>query len=55
MTEIIQTKQLVFAYPAEEGAAAVNALDGVDLTIEQGSFTVILGHNGSGKSPWPST
>ena len=50
MTEIIQTKQLVFAYPAEEGAAAVNALDGVDLTIEQGSFTVILGHNGSGKS-----
>ena len=50
MTEIIQTKQLVFAYPAAEGAAAVNALDGVDLTIEQGSFTVILGHNGSGKS-----
>ncbi len=50
MTEIIQTKQLVFAYPAAEGAAAVNALDGVDLTIEQGSFTVILGHNGCGKS-----
>ena len=50
MTDIIQTKQLVFAYTAGEGAAAVNALDGVDLTIEQGSFTVILGHNGSGKS-----
>jgi len=50
MSEIIKTEQLTFAYPAEEGAAAVNALDGVDLAIKKGSFTVILGHNGSGKS-----
>ena len=50
MTEIIKTEQLSFAYPAEEGGAAVNALDGVDLAIEKGSFTVVLGHNGSGKS-----
>lgn len=29
---------------------AGKALDGLDLTIEEGQFVVILGHNGSGKS-----
>ncbi len=28
----------------------VRALDGVDLTLERGTFTVVLGTNGSGKS-----
>src|SRR6187551_2381295 len=28
----------------------VRALQGVDLTIEEGSFVVVLGMNGSGKS-----
>ena len=28
----------------------VRALDGVDLALEPGSFTVVLGTNGSGKS-----
>ena len=50
MTEIIKTDQLSFAYPTEEGAVSVNALDGVTLAVEKGSFTVVLGHNGSGKS-----
>ena len=50
MAEIIRTENLQYAYPADEGAEPVLALKGVDLTIEQGSFVVVLGHNGSGKS-----
>ncbi len=50
MRDIIKTENLTFAYPAEEGQEAHNALDGVDLSIERGSFVVVLGHNGSGKS-----
>ena len=48
--EIIKTSELVYRYPVEEGETPQNALDGVDLTIEKGSFVVVLGHNGSGKS-----
>ena len=33
-----------------EGEALVKALDGVDLEIERGKFTVIVGTSGSGKS-----
>ena len=48
--DMIETKALEFAYPAEEGEKPVLALRGVSVTIEKGSFTVVLGHNGSGKS-----
>src|SRR5215212_8736325 len=33
-----------------EGAAAVDALDGVDVDFERGSFSAIMGPSGSGKS-----
>ena len=55
METIIQTENLQYAYPADEGAEPVLALKGVDLTIEQGSFVVVLGHNGSGKSTLAKT
>lgn len=55
MAEIIRTENLQYAYPADEGAEPVLALKGVDLTIEQGSFVVVLGHNGSGKSTLAKT
>ena len=48
--DMIETKALEFAYPAEEGEKPVPALRGVDTAIEKGSFVVVLGHNGSGKS-----
>ena len=50
MPTMIETESLRFAYPADEGQKPVYALRGVDLTIEKGSFVVVLGHNGSGKS-----
>ena len=50
MAEIIKTENLTFSYPPDEGKEPVQALRGVDLSIERGSFVVILGHNGSGKS-----
>ena len=50
MPTMTETKTLEYAYPAEEGAEPVLALRGVDTAIEKGSFVVVLGHNGSGKS-----
>ncbi len=47
---IIEIKDLSFAYPAEEGRVAHNALTNVNLSIEEGAYVAILGHNGSGKS-----
>ena len=55
MSEIIKTENLTFAYPVEEGETPAYVLDGVDLTIEKGSFVVVLGHNGSGKSTLAKT
>ena len=52
---MIQTEDLQFAYPAEEGKTAPLALGGVTLAIERGSFVVVLGHNGSGKSTLAKT
>ena len=47
---MLETKDLTFYYPAEEGREATAALREVTLQIQKGSFTVVLGHNGSGKS-----
>ena len=47
---MLETKDLTFYYPAEEGREATSALREVTLQIEKGSFVVVLGHNGSGKS-----
>lgn len=48
---MLQTEHLFFTYPAEEGvSASTTALEDVSLSIEKGSFVVVLGHNGSGKS-----
>ena len=56
MSTMIETKDLSFTYPAaEEGGRETVALRGVDVSIEKGSFVVVLGHNGSGKSTLAKT
>ena len=51
MSTMLQTEHLTFAYPAEDGESAPTAaLEDVTLSVEKGSFVVVLGHNGSGKS-----
>ena len=45
----IEVKDLAFTY-SPGTPFAKRALDGIDLSIEEGDFVGILGHTGSGKS-----
>ncbi len=48
MENVIELDNVVFSYDREGGKR--NAVNGVSLSIEKGSFVCVLGHNGSGKS-----
>lgn len=50
MDSIIRIENLTFEYKKGEETEPVRALDNINLNIERGSFTAILGKNGSGKS-----
>lgn len=53
MSKLIEFKNVDFSYIIDEdddNIQRVQVLENLNLSIEKGSFTAILGHNGSGKS-----
>jgi energy-coupling factor transport system ATP-binding protein len=48
--KMIDVQKVTFAYPSEGEQKNPTILDQIDLTIEDGTFVAILGHNGCGKS-----
>jgi ABC-2 type transport system ATP-binding protein len=50
MTAAIQAEGLVKVYGGSGNKAAVRALDGVDLTVPEGTILGLLGPNGAGKT-----
>ena len=47
---MVECKDVVYKYKADEGQEQKIAVDGVNLTVKKGEFLVVLGRNGSGKS-----
>ena len=50
MSNIITAENLSFAYPPQEGKLAIPVFENLNLEIAEGSFTVVIGPNGCGKS-----
>ena len=50
MSTAIEVKDASFSYAATEQSQALRVYEHLNLTVEQGKFLVILGHNGCGKS-----
>ena len=49
-TDVIVTEGVTKVYAAD--GIPVNALNGIDLTIQSGEFTALVGPSGSGKQPF---
>ncbi len=47
---ILSVKNLSYTYPGDDVTPPEHALRDVSFSLEEGSFTAVLGHNGSGKS-----
>ncbi len=50
MKEIIRTENLCFEYKDEESGVVTEILKNVSVSVGEGEFVALLGHNGSGKS-----
>ena len=50
MSDAIVVEKLKYEYGGVEDVKEVQVFDGLDFTVEQGSFVAVLGRNGCGKS-----
>lgn len=50
MNDVVRIEDLVFEYQSEEDGKTVKAVNHVSFSLEEGSFTAVIGRNGSGKS-----
>ena len=50
MNIAINVGDLQFSYPTQQEDAGISVFNHLDLSIEEGSFVAVLGHNGCGKS-----
>ena len=50
MGTAISVEHLNYTYPGIEGTPGVTVFEDLNLTVEEGSFTAVLGSNGCGKS-----
>lgn len=51
MEKAIELRDVSFRYPSqEEGQLALPVLEHLNLSVDEGSFVAVLGHNGCGKS-----
>ncbi len=48
--EAVIVEKLTYEYPGSEESPTVQVFEGLNLSIDQGSFVAVLGHNGCGKS-----
>ncbi len=48
--EMISAQSLSYTYPVQEGEVGTAVLHELNLQIEKGKITAVIGHNGSGKS-----
>lgn len=55
MADIIDVRNLTVEYMAHEEQQTKTAVNDVSLSIEEGSFTAVIGRNGSGKSTLAKT
>lgn len=50
LNKIIELNNVSFSYPVDDGETPEKVISDLSFSIEKGSFTAVLGHNGCGKS-----
>lgn len=48
--QAVIVEKLTYEYPGAEETSNISVFEGLDVTVEEGSFVAVLGHNGCGKS-----